>query len=227
MKIVKILFFSFFSFPILLAAQTVEEQLQRVSATLAARQEVQAVSLFERAVELHPDKSEMYYWIEVDKNSTHAAKLAQKLALYYHKHRNWDKAYLFYKELLQQDPNNVAYLAGYAEAEVCCGREDDALRTYEKILIIDANNLDANIFLGNYLFLKAEGEKKRLDTEYKRLASPSRMEYARYKDALSNVLSERYEKAREYLQQVIQRFHSTEAQKILTKIRLAEIEIKR
>lgn len=59
----------------------------------------------------------------------------------------------------------------------------------------------ANIFIGNYLYLKAEQEKKQLDTDFKKLNAPTRMQYARYKDGLSRVLSNGYSKAKEYLQE--------------------------
>ena len=57
----------------------------------------------------------MYYWTNVDKNSEISSKLATELALAYKKNRNYDKAYLFYKELLQKAPNNVDCLEACAE----------------------------------------------------------------------------------------------------------------
>ncbi len=227
MKILMPVLFCLLSFPFMLSAQSADVLLQKVSVALSAGQEEQAVSLFTQAINANPDKSEMYYWTQVDKNSPVCVKLAQKLALYYKKSRNYDKAYLFYRELLQKNPNDVTFLAGYAETEVCRGREDDALEAYEKILQLDANNLAANIFIGNYLYLKAEQEKKQLDTDFKKLNAPTRMQYARYKDGLSRVLSNGYGKAKEYLQNVIQQFPSTEAQKTLNKIKLIEIEVNR
>ena len=44
--------------------------------------------------------------------------------------------------------------------QVCRGQEEDALRMYENILKLDADNLAANIFLGNYYYLMAEQERK-------------------------------------------------------------------
>lgn len=48
------------------------------------------------------------------------------------------------------------------------------------------------------------------------------MQYARYRDGLSRVMSTGYGKAREYLQKVISQFPSTEAQKTLERIKLIE-----
>lgn len=68
-----------------------------------------------------------------------------------------------------------------AEMQVCRGQEKDALRMYEKILQLEADNLAANIFLGNYYYLTAEQEKKKLEMDYKKLSSPTKMQYARYR----------------------------------------------
>ncbi|MEG1563455.1 MAG: tetratricopeptide repeat protein [Bacteroides sp.] len=227
MRILTILLTALFSFPFALSAQTAEAWLQKVSAALSNGQDEQAATFFGQATDANPDKSEMYYWTEVDKNSDACPKFAQKLATYYKKARNYDKAYLFYKELLQKNPTDVTSLTGCAEMEVFRGKESEALQTYEKIIGLDANNLAANIFIGNYLYLKAEQEKRQLQNEYEKLATPTRMQYARYKDNLSRVLSTGYAKAKEYLQNVIRQFPSTEAQKTLNKIRLIEKEINR
>lgn len=111
--------------------------------------------------------------------------------------------------------------------EVCRGRESEALETYRKVLSLDADNLAANIFIGNYLYLKAEREKKQLEADYKKISAPTRMQYARYRDGLSRVMSTGYGKAREYLQKVISQFPSTEVQKTLERIKLIEKEVNR
>lgn len=139
----------------------------------------------------------------------------------------YDKAFLFYKELSQKDPDNVDYLEAVAEMQVCRGQEKDALRMYENILKLDADNLAANIFLGNYYYLMAEQEKKKLESDYKKLSSPTKMQYARYRDGLSKLFATGYEKARSSLQKVVLRFPSTEAQKTLDKILRIEKEVNR
>ena len=147
MRTLTIFFISLFSLPLALNAQSVDEMLQKISAAIEAGQNGQAVSYFRQTIPLNIDRTEMYYWTNVDKNSEISSKLATELALAYKKKRNYDKAYLFYKELLQKDPNNVDCLETCAEMQVCRGQEKDALRMYEKILQLDADNLAANIFL--------------------------------------------------------------------------------
>ena len=182
-----------FSFPFVLSAQMVGETLQKVSAALDNRQWDQAVTLFRQAVNTNVEKAEMFYWTGVDKSLEVSSRMGRELAAYYKKSRSYDKAYLFYKELLQKSPNDVNCLVSCAEMEVCRGRESEALETYRKVLSLDADNL----------------------------------QYARYRDGLSRVMSTGYGKAREYLQKVISQFPSTEAQKTLERIKLIEKEVNR
>lgn len=227
MRALTIFFLSLFSLPLMLNAQSVDEMLQKVSAAIETGQNGQAVSYFRQTISLNIDRTEMYYWTNVDKSSEISVSLANELAIAYKKKRNYDKAYLFYKELLQKFPNNVDYLEPCAEMQVYRGQEKDALRLYENILQLDADNLAANIFLGNYYYLMAEREKKQLETDYKKISSPTKMQYARYRDGLSRVFATGYEKARNSLRKVVLRFPSTEAQKTLDKILRIEKEVNR
>lgn len=126
MRTLTIFLISLFSLPLVLNAQSVDEMLQKVSAAIEAGQNGQAVSYFRQTIALNIDRTEMYYWTNVDKNSEISSKLATELALAYKKNRNYDKAYLFYKELLQKTPNNVDCLEACAEMQVCRGQEKDA-----------------------------------------------------------------------------------------------------
>ena len=227
MRALTIFFLSLFSLPLVLNAQSVDEMLQKVSAAIESGQHGQAVSYFRQTIGLNIDRTEMFYWTSIDKSSEISSKLAVELASAYRRNRSYDKAYLFYKELLQKTPDNVDYLEAVAEMQVCRGQEKDALRMYENILKLDADNLAANIFLGNYYYLMAEQEKKKLESDYKKLSSPTKMQYARYRDGLSKLFATGYEKARSSLQKVVLRFPSTEAQKTLVKILRIEKEVNR
>ena len=110
--------------------------------------------------------------------------------------------------------------------ELMRGKEKDALKTYEKVLKLDADNLQANIYLGNYYYLQAEKDKKKLDDDFKKITSPTRMQYARYRNGLSDVFTNNYTKAKAYLQRVLQLFPSTEAGRTLEKIKKVEAEMR-
>ena len=123
MRALTIFFLSLFSLPLMLNAQSVDEMLQKVSAAIETGQHGQAVSYFRQTISLNIDRTEMYYWTNVDKSSEISVNLANELAIAYKKKRNYDKAYLFYKELLQKAPNNVDYLEPCAEMQVYRGQE--------------------------------------------------------------------------------------------------------
>ena len=224
MRTLTLLFSFMVAFPFVLSAQSAGELLQKVSAALSEGQDDYAVSLFRQSIKA--DQTEMFYWTQVEKNSAVAPRLVNELATYYKRKRNYDKAYLFYREFLQYHSDDVPALVSCAEMEMMRGKEKDAVKTYEKVLIFDANNLQANIFLGNYFYLQAEREKKKLEDDYKKITSPTRMQYARYRNGLSDVYSNGYSKAKDYLQRVLQLFPSTEAGNTLEKIKKLEIEIK-
>lgn len=226
MRTLTLLFSFMVAFPFVLSAQSAGELLQKVSAALSEGQDDYAVSLFRQSVKAGADQTEMFYWTQVEKNSAVAPRLVNELATYYKRKRNYDKAYLFYREFLQYHSDDVPALVSCAEMEMMRGKEKDAVKTYEKVLILDANNLQANIFLGNYFYLQAEREKKKLEDDYKKITSPTRMQYARYRNGLSDVYSNGYSKAKDYLQRVLRLFPSTEAGNTLEKIKKLEMEIK-
>lgn len=226
MKSFTILFSLFLMLPLSLMAQSAGELLTKVADALSEGKDDYAVSLFRQSADVGEEKTEMFYWTRVDKGSAVAPRLADVLAAHYKEARNYDKAYLFYKEFLQHRPKDVSALASCAEMEMMRGKEKEALKTYEKVLKLDADHLQANIFLGNYYYLQAEKEKKKLEDDYRKIASPTRMQYARYRNGLSDVFDKGYSKARVYLQRVLQLFPSMEAGSTLEKIKRLEKELK-
>lgn len=211
--------------PLSLFAQSAEVLLQKVSDALSAGEDDYAVSLFRQSAKAGAEQTEMYYWTHVDKNSAAAPRLAQTLAACYKDKRDYDKAYLFYKEFLQYSPEDVPTLVACAEMQMMRGKENDAVSLYEKALMLNPDNLQANIFLGNYYYLQAERAKNKIEEDYKKITSPTRMQYASYRNGLSKVFSIEYVKAKSYLQKVLQLFPSTEAGKTLDKIRKVEKEM--
>lgn len=131
----------------------------------------------------------------------------------------------FYKEWLQYYPEDVSALVACAEMQMMRGETKDAMKLYEKVLALDADNLQANIFLGNYYYLQAEQKKKTLEDNYKKIVAPTRMQYAGYRNGLSDIYSNGYSKAKGYLQKVLQLFPSTEAGKTLERIKKLEKEM--
>ena len=205
MKTLTLLFSLFLMCPLSVWGQSADELLSKVSDALSEGKDDYAVSLFRQAANAGEDRTEMFYWTNVDKSSEVAPRLADVLAVHYKEMRNYDKAYLFYKEFLQRHPEDVPALVSCAEMEMMRGKEKDALKTYEKVLMLDADNLQA---------------------DYKKITSPTRMQYARYRNGLSDVFTNSYGKAKAYLQRVLQVFPSMEAGNTLEKIKKMELELK-
>lgn len=226
MKALTLLFSLFLLFPLPLSAQSANDLLQKVSEALSAGKDDYAVSLFRQAADADVDKTEMFYWIGVDKRGRVVSRLANELAVHYKEERNYDKACLFYKEFLQRHPEDVPALVSCAEMELMRGKEKEALKIYEKVLILDGDNLQANIYLGNYYYLKAEEDRKKLDDDYGKLSSPTCMQYARYRNGMSDLLINGYTKAKAHLQRVLRLFPSTEARNTLERIKKIEAEMK-
>ena len=214
MKTLTLLFSLFLMCPLSVWGQSADELLSKVSDALSEGKDDYAVSLFRQAANAGEDRTEMFYWTNVDKSSEVAPRLADVLAVHYKEMRNYDKAYLFYKEFLQRHPEDVPALVSCAEMEMMRGKEKDALKTYEKVLMLDADNL------------QAEKDKKKLEEDYKKITSPTRMQYARYRNGLSDVFTNSYGKAKAYLQRVLQVFTSMEAGNTLEKIKKMELELK-
>lgn len=222
MKTLTLLLFVLWLCPMPLPAQSADALLQQVADALAAGKDEYAVSLFRQAVGAGAEQSEMFYWTRVEKSSAAVPRLVQELAAHYRYKRNYDKAYLFYKEWLQRCPEEVPCLVACAEMQLMRGEEKGALRLYEKVLALDADNLQANIYIGNYYYLRAEQQKKALEDNYKKIASSTRMQYANFRNALSEVFADGYHKAEHYLQKVLQLFPSTEAVNTLERIKQLE-----
>lgn len=225
MKTLTFLFFGLLLCPMTLLAQSADVLLQKVADALSAGKDDYAVSLFRQAADADAGQTEMFYWTSVGKATAAAPRLAQELAVCYRDKRNYDKAYLFYKEWLQYYPEDVSAFVACAEMQMMRGETKDAMKLYEKVLALDADNLQANIFLGNYYYLQAEQKKKTLEDNYKKIVSPTRMQYAGYRNGLSDIYSNGYSKAKGYLQKVLQLFPSTEAGKTLERIKKLEKEM--
>lgn len=223
MKIWMLIMFSMF--PLTMFSQSADVLLRKVADALASGQTGYAVSLFRQSCQADGHEAEMFYWTEVDKSENTAPQFARELAEHFKDVRNYTKAYLFYKELLQYTPDNVDVLVSCAEMEVRCGKMADAKATYEQVVALDSDNLQACNFLGSYYFLKSEDARKKIEADFKKLSSPTRMQYARYRNNLSSLFDSGYSKARAYLQQVLTLFPSSEAGKTLEKIKLVEQEV--
>ena len=125
MKTLTLLFSLFLMCPLSVWGQSADELLSKVSDALSEGKDDYAVSLFRQAANAGEDRTEMFYWTNVDKSSEVAPRLADVLAVHYKEMRNYDKAYLFYKEFLQRHPEDVPALVSCSLLEAPTGRRWD------------------------------------------------------------------------------------------------------
>ena len=222
-----ILLFFFTLLSLSLSAQTAEQILPNITNALAQQHWEEASNLFRLAVDKDLYKSEKFFHEEISADCPARTEMIHQLGFYCKGSRNYEKAYDYYKELIELRPHEVIYLISFAELQVILGKENDALNTYERILTIDNNNLAANIFIGNYYFFLADKEKRTLDNDFKKMESPTRMQYAKYRNELARLVSNEYDKAKTFLEKVIHQFPSVEAKKTLDKIQAVELESKK
>lgn len=183
-----------------------------------------AERLFKAGIAQNRSEAENFFWRErVD--TAFREKMALNLGDYYGRQHRHEKAMTFYAELVKLDSRNPDYLSLLAEQQVCCGKEKEALENYEKILILEPDHLTANIYIGNYYFFYAEKSKKRLDEDFAALVSPTRMQYAAYRNRLSDLLKTGYGRSRQYFEKVMAQFPSTQIMKTLERIKQVEAEI--
>lgn len=205
--------------------QISESLSKQVSVALETRQWRDAIELFSLLVEKDVEEAEIVYWIEVDKSSASSSEMVWRMATHHHASHNYEKAYLFYKQLAVKHPDSIRYLGYQAEMELLVGKEWDALRTYERIILLDPDHLVANIYAGNYHYLRAERLREDIERQFGRIENPNRMQQARYRDDLEALYKNNYAKAKLHLQNVVKQFSSVGAKELLKQIEELEKEI--
>lgn len=211
--------------PVFLLAQSDNLVYEQISANIEGRKWAELKELFHKAVIEDADDAGTFFWKSVDAAKEGKRIMAMELGSYYREKRDYDKACPFYAEMNRLFPSDIMSLSTHAEMEVLRGREKEALLLYERVLTLDANNLAANIFIGNYYYLQADKEKKVLEDGYHKLRTPTKMQYAAYRNGVEELVNAEYSKAKVCLQRVIAQFPSTEVKKTLEKIQTVEKEI--
>lgn len=208
-------------------AQTANLLLPKLATALEQGQDGYAVSLFRQSLKTDEADTEMFYWTHVDKRSPVARRLTRELVLHYRDAHNPDKTYLYARELLQTDPDNVEMLLTCAYAQLMRDHSEEACRLCEHVLRIDPDNLEANIFVGNFYYLQATQQFRQLKADYDHIEHPTRMQYADYRNRLSALFASDYTKARTCLLRAQHQVSSPEIGHTLAQIEQIEDEVNR
>lgn len=106
-------------------------------------------------------------------------------------------------ELLEQLPDNMDFLKARGDALFEVGRERESVEYFNRMLEIDDKNLDAYIFLGIYNFWKGSLEMKKINNEFNRLVTPTRMQYASHRKKQRDLLDTRFAASEKYLEKAL------------------------
>jgi tetratricopeptide (TPR) repeat protein len=86
-----------------------------------------------------------------------------------------------------------------AMAFLNASRVKDAVRCYEQVLEQEANDFDALAFLCNYHYMNGCKVLESIDSAFRLLRNPTRMEMAKHQEALKSVYSDYFKRAEDYL----------------------------
>ena len=207
-----------------LNATTPDKELGKLEKAIFLKDWIQAESYFQNIVNTNVSEAEIFFWEQLDADTPCRLSMTKILAEYHKSRHDYNKAFVYYDELLKLMPESIETLQTCAEMKTKSGKTEEALPFYEQILLLDNNNLAANIFVGNYYYFIAEKECTQLKSNYKKLQTPTQMEYGRYRDGLNKLVISDFAKAKKHLQRVLPKFPSLEVRKALQKIKIIETE---
>lgn len=173
------------------------------------------------------ENAEVFYWLRASDNETLRPKVLLVLAKCYSEQQNASKAVVMYRELVMKCDPTTSILLDAARDVINLGDVRVTQLIYEKVLQKEPTNVVANMFLGNFFYLKGEKEFSRLDYHYNQKKKHTRMEYAEYRKQQQAIFEAYYDKAKSHLIIVmsVKKF-SDEIENTLTKINQLEAKLK-
>lgn len=220
-----ILLFMIVMMPVEVWPQTKGDLLTKLSLAVEEELYEQAEGMLREVMSVDVESAEQFYWIYLGRQHAMAPKLAHELAAYFEKHSDYDKASVFYREYIQFNSEDTKVLLSLAKVDAFRGEETEAVYTYEKVLELQPDNLDANIYVANYYYLQAKLGRQQVEQDYKRIKSPTRMQYAHYRNELDRVFADKYVKAYAHFQRVLNQFSSVGARKAVAEIEQVKKEM--
>lgn len=173
------------------------------------------------------ENAEVFYWLRASDNEILRPKVLLVLAKCYSEQQNASKAVVMYRELVMKCDPTTSILLDAARDVINLGDVRVTQLIYEKVLQKEPTNVVANMFLGNFFYLKGEKEFSRLDYHYSQKKKHTRMEYAEYRKQQQAIFETYYDKAKSHLLIVmsVKKF-SDEIENTLTKINQLEEKLK-
>lgn len=217
----KILFFIAFISPLMLSAQTqnTDSLMNKLMVGLENQNWEEVTTCFHQFANENPESAEVFYWVKAYDKSALSDVLLLWLAKSYYNKGKQDKALDLVKTYYKNSANlSVGALLDLAQFLTDLGEVRLTQSIYKEVIKIEPNNLNANLFLGNYLYIRAERERKRVSDIYDQKKRPTRMQYAEYREKLKELYNASYIEAREYLQKAYRMLASAELKETIDHI---------
>ena len=181
---------------------------------------------FHKFANENPENAEVFYWVKASDKPALSDTLLLGLAKIYYEKGNQTKSIELCKAYIKKDKEfKVDELLTLAQLLTNLGEVRLTQNLYLSVIEKDPNNLNANLFLGNFLYLRAERERKRIHFAFKQKVKPTRMEYAEYRDKIKALYNSSYVKAQQYLQVAYKKVNSAELKVTLDHIEEIKKEV--
>lgn len=131
------------------------------------------------------------YQVGLERVPSEREKYLLKLCTVYRKQKNAEKLLLCANSVLEIDGQNLKALEYKGTALQYQKKMTDAEAIFKTIYSIDPENINANIFLGNYYYQVGKSELNAARKEYDKISNPSRVQWHEHNEA-SKVLMARY-----------------------------------
>lgn len=142
-------------------------------------------------------------------------KYNKSLCNAYYYSKKYDKVEALAPSIIEKDAKDTKVLGQYAGAMQRLKKTKEAKAQFEKLVELDSENLNANIFLGNYYFQYGKALEAREDAAYKKIKKPTRVQWAESNKKIEKIRGEYYGKTILHLKKVYDKKPDESTKKML------------
>jgi tetratricopeptide (TPR) repeat protein len=142
-------------------------------------------------------------------------EFGRKLASVYYSSKNYEMLEPLSVELLKLEPNDEKLLQYHGVALQRQKNIEGAKVVFEKLLEVNADNLTANTFLGNYYFQIGRSQLEKEEKKYEAIQNPDRVQWSNFQKKTKLIKDEYYSKAVIYLEKAYQEREDENLKKML------------
>ena len=133
-----------------------------------------------------------------------SSRINQYLSRYYQFRHQYTKQIDVLHEMIDLSPRNIPLIKEIAFAFYNNGDSENALAHFEEALIYAPDDLEANLFMGSYYYIKGKEKMTKLYEAYQNIPTPTRMQFAQYRRDREEVKDHELALASKYMNQANQ-----------------------